>query len=175
MAHAVLEAHEIVGRALPVLRAQLDHGERPLPGAGIDQSDRAHGPEAESALPPAGQLVDRQARFEERGLLELVQREQLGAQERLVERMILLGRQRTVQVMAAPLVPAVRLEHHAPVDGLGRHDGCRGVVAPEFYRIEDPYFYRIRDYLFYRMLNSDPYFYRMSFNIDFYRKNETQP
>ena len=83
-----------------VLLAQLHHRARP-PAVRAAQADRLHRPEAQRVSPRRRQLLDRQAALEEERLLEVVQRQHLGVEDRLEEGVVLVAVERPVEVVVA--------------------------------------------------------------------------
>ena len=103
----VLEADHRVEIGRQVVLPELHDGERLPACLRINQADRLHRPEQGRIAAAPGHLLDRQAAFEVVDLLlELVCRRFGGAQERLVEPVVFLLGEGTIQVVLAPLAVA---------------------------------------------------------------------
>ena len=80
-----LEADEAPVVARERVLTQLHDGVRTAPGARIGEPHRLHRPEAQRVAAPMRHDLDRQAAFEEGGLVEIVHRRRLGGDQRIVE------------------------------------------------------------------------------------------
>ena len=129
--HLGLEADHVQQAAQAVVAPQLHHGVGRFPGARVFQAHRLHRPEARGVLAPLGHLLDRHAALEERNLLEILERDLLGAHQLAHEGLVLRFIHRAVQVIARPvarvLVVAVLPVADVHVHGLGVHDRRDGV------------------------------------------------
>jgi hypothetical protein len=94
-----LEADQAVVIAGERVLPQLDHGVGQAAGPRILQADRLHGPEPQRAFAAMGHHLDRQAPFEELGVVEVVHRGRFSGHQRGVERVVLLLRHRTIEVV----------------------------------------------------------------------------
>ena len=105
--------------------------------------------------------LDRQAAFEELLLVEIVDGRRLGVDERLVEALVFVARQRAVQVVALPIVhaagrtpvhlrvrsaaggagpiPPRRAEDLGAIDRLGEHDRADRVVEIQMLLADEPH------------------------------------
>ena len=103
-----LEADEAEVIAGEVVLAQLHGGVRLAPGAWIDQADRFHRAEAQRVGPTVRHHFDRQTAFEEALLVEVVDRRRLRRHQRVVEALVLVARQRAVEIVALTVVDTAR-------------------------------------------------------------------
>src|SRR5262245_27480273 len=97
------EAEVIAGeRVLP----QLHGGVRLAAGARIDEPDRLHRPEPQRVAAAVRHDLDRQTALEEPLLVEVVDAGRLGGHERVVEPIVIVARERAVQIAAFAVVDA---------------------------------------------------------------------
>ena len=101
-----LEPDEAEVIARQIVLPQLHGGVRLAAGARIDQPDRLHRPEPQRVAPAMRHHLDRQAAFEEPLLVEVVDGRRFGRDQRVVEALVLVARQRTVQIIALAVVDA---------------------------------------------------------------------
>ena len=102
---------------------------RPAPRPRIDETDRLHGPEGERLATARGHHLDGQAALEVARLLERVRLDLLTREQLVDEPLVLLARQRQVQVIVATALSVARLaEGDRLVDRVARHDRRDGVV-----------------------------------------------
>ena len=99
-----LEAHQAVVIAGQVVLPQLHGCVRRAARARIDEADRLHRPEPQRVQAAVRHDLDRQAPFEEDGLVEVVDRRRLRVHHRVQEPLVLVAGHRTVQVIAFPVV-----------------------------------------------------------------------
>ncbi len=95
---ASLEADQAPHSTVSVLLAQLDDRIGHGPGARVLEPDRLQGAEAKRILSAGGQHLDGEATLEERNPVPVVAIVDLSTNQRLVERVIALGGQGTVDV-----------------------------------------------------------------------------
>ena len=101
-----LKPDEAVVIARQVVLPQL-HGRVRRPARSrIGEADRLHGPESQRVQAAVRHHFDRQAALEELLLVEVVDRRRLGVDQRVVEALVLLARQRAVQIVALAVVDA---------------------------------------------------------------------
>ena len=81
-----LESDQVPHLSRAVLAPELHHRERLPARPRLGKAHRLHRPEAERVAAAAGHLLDRQAPFEVRHLVELVRGELIGGEERIDER-----------------------------------------------------------------------------------------
>ena len=97
-----------------IVLAQLHHRERALAGARIDEADRAHRPKRQRVAPAPRHLLDRHAALEVDAALEVLGRHLLGREHhRVDEAVVLVARQRAVEIVVAALAVARRREGDA--------------------------------------------------------------
>ena len=89
-------------RVLP----QLHHRIRPASGAGIVEPGRLHRPEAQGVAAAVRHHLDGQAALEELRVVEVVHGRRLRRDERVVEAVVLVARERTIQIVALAVVDA---------------------------------------------------------------------
>ena len=99
-----LETHEAVVIAREVVLAELHRGIRRTACTRIHQPDRLHRPETQRIDAAMRHHFDRQAPFEELLVVEIMDGRRLGVNERVVELLVLLPRQRAVQVVALAVI-----------------------------------------------------------------------
>ena len=105
---------------------------RPLPGARIGQSHRLHRTEGEGVAAALGHHLDGKAPFEVPRFLERMWRDLLPAQQLVDETLVLVARQRKIQVIGAFALPVPRLgEGDGAVHRVAGHDRSDGVVERE--------------------------------------------
>ena len=97
---------EVIARE--IVLAQLHGGVRLAAGLRIDEADGLHRPEAERVDAAMRHHFNRQTSFEESFLVEVVDRRRLGMDERVVEALVLVAGERTIQVVARAIVHAAR-------------------------------------------------------------------
>src|SRR5215210_750741 len=102
----VLEADEVVGVGHQILLPELDDGVWRPSVARVCEPDGFHRPEPERVHAPARKLLNRQTRLEPARLLEAMERDAFGLDERLVETRVLLLVERAVDVVVAALAVA---------------------------------------------------------------------
>src|SRR6185503_18510876 len=128
---AALEADEVEVGAGEVLLLQLHHRVRPA-AVGRGKPHRLHRSVAQRVDAAPRHLLDRQAALEEEGALEVMQRQHFGCDEGGDERLVLVARERRVEVvLAAALAVARGPEELREVERLGVDDGRDGVVEVE--------------------------------------------
>ena len=87
---------------LPQLHRRVRRPARPR----IGQAHRLHRSEPQRVGAAMGHHLDRQAAFEEFLLVEVVDRRRFGVDQRVVEALVFLARQRAVQIIAFAVVDA---------------------------------------------------------------------
>ena len=123
-----LEAHKVVGRALPVLSAQLHHRPRPAPRARVDDADRLEGTETKGVVAGARDLLSRLTGLEKLAPLEIAQDGPLGAHELVDESVVFLFVHGAVEIVVAiPLVITGHGEDLLAVKRGGIDDGRGGI------------------------------------------------
>ena len=123
-----LEAHKVVGRALPVLSAQLHHRPRPAPRARVDDADRLEGTETKGVVAGARNLLSRLTGLEKLAPLEITQDGPLGAHKLVDESVVFLFVHGTVEIVVAiPLVITGHGEDLLAVKRRGIDDGRGGI------------------------------------------------
>ena len=132
---AGLEAHQVPRRPGHVLAPELHHGVRPPPGAGVRQSHGLHRPVGQDVPSPLRHHFDRQAAFEITRLFELVRFHLLAAEQLVHEALVLLARQRQVQVVRPlPLAVSRLLEGQRAIDRIAGDDRRDRIVEGELRR-----------------------------------------
>ena len=121
-----------------ILHAELHYGPRAPARARIGEPDRSHGAEAQRVGAPLRDLLDGHAPLEVRHLVERLALVQISFGQRGHPRLVLLARERTIQVGALGvgavhrlLVPARGAEHHRIVEGFAADDRGDRVVEGE--------------------------------------------
>ena len=123
-----LEAYEVIGGALAILRTKLHRRPRPAAASGIGEPNGLHRTEARRIATSAGNLLDRLARLEKIALLELFGHHAIGAKKRIDEGLVLLFIHRGVEVVALPFLLIARLrEQHVGIERRRIDDGRRGI------------------------------------------------
>ena len=129
-----LESDEAEMIARQIVLAELHRRVRLATDARIDETDRLHRSESQRVAPAMRHHLDRQTPFKEACLVEVVHGGRLRADERIVEPLIFLSCERTVQVIALPIVHAacglVRLK--ADTTGTFECGGVGSVRLPAF-------------------------------------------
>ena len=123
-----LAADQIVQRAVRVVAAQLEDRIGVFSGLGVGQADRLEDAEAQRIIAAARVDLDGHAALEHLGVLEAVHRRLLGGGERVPECVILLARERAVDVVRRALAVAGSLVGGVHIDALRGHDGRGRVV-----------------------------------------------
>ena len=125
-----LEADQVIERPGQVVLPQLHHRVGPLPRARVGQADGAERPEGQRLPPARRQHLHRQAALKETGILplEAVQRDTLRRHQRFHETVVLLLRQRAVDVVGItpPITGSPKRDGH--INRIGGHDGSQRVV-----------------------------------------------
>ena len=133
-----LEAHEVIGRVVGVLGAELHHRPRTPARARVDETNGLHGPEARGIDASAGHLLDGLAGAEQIALLEILGDDAIGANELGDERLVLILVHRAVEVVAHAVVLVARLgEDDRAVEGIRVDDGRGGVKERERPRTDE--------------------------------------
>ena len=130
LAHAQLglESHQAVERALFVLLPQLHHGVGAPARARIDEADRLHRAVRERVAPAPRHLLHGKTALEvERGF-ERVQRNGVGREQRLHERLVARAVERQIQIVAGSVVVARGAKRHLHVDRVRVHDRRERIV-----------------------------------------------
>ena len=157
---------EMIGRQI-VLSKLHDRVRRPT-GPRIDEANRFHRAETQRVHAAMRHDLDRQAPFEELFLVEIMDGRGFGVGERVVEALVLLARQRTIQVVALAVVdaagwpefaarlPALQLahrlrdrpeaaiparlpEHLRAIDGVGQDDRADRIVEVQVIAANEPH------------------------------------
>src|SRR5258706_11409207 len=102
-----MKADEVVERAGLVLLAQLHHRVGRRAAARILEADRLHWTERECPGAALRHPLDRQTALEVDRLLELVQRQLVGGDERGDERVVCVARERRVEIVTLALAGAL--------------------------------------------------------------------
>ena len=103
-----LEADQAEVIAGQIVLPELNGGIRLAARPRIDQADRLHRPESQRLTAAMRHHLDRQAALEEFFLVEVVDRRRLGRDERIVEALVVVARQRAIQIVALAIVHAAR-------------------------------------------------------------------
>ena len=133
--HPGLEADQVVLAAGEVFLAKLDHGvgaravRRP-------EAYRLHRSEAHGVLATAGELLDRQAAFEEERPFELAQLDRLRLEQGAAKAPVLFLAEWAVQVVVASLAVARGPEQTVVVEAFSRNDGRDRVIEVEMVRTD---------------------------------------
>ena len=126
-----LEPHEVVAGTVRVLGTQLQRGPWAMPRARVGEPHRLERAEARRVVSLAGDLLDRLARLEQIARLEVAADHALGGHELVDEGVVLLARERRVQVVArigGGVLVAALAEQLRVVERIGHDDRGGGVV-----------------------------------------------
>ena len=123
-----LEAHQVIGGLLLVLGTQLNRRPRATSGTRVGEADGLHGAKANGVLAGARNFLGRLAGLEQIAALKVLEHHAVGRGKRLDKGLVLLLVERSVEIVAAPLLLVARLrEQHVHIERGGIDDRRRGI------------------------------------------------
>ena len=123
-----LEAHQVIGGLFLVLGTQLNRRPGTTTGSRVGEADRLHGAKADSVLAGTSDLLGGLTGLEEVAALKVLEHHAVGGGECLDKGLVLLLVERSVEIVAAPLLLVARLrEQHVHIER-GGIDDWRGSV-----------------------------------------------
>ena len=123
-----LEAHQVIGGLLLVLGTQLNRRPGATSGTRVGEADGLHGTKADGILAGARDLLGGLAGLEQIATLKVLEHHAVGRGKRLDKGLVLLLVERSVEIVAAPLLLVARLrEQHVHIERGGIDDRRRGI------------------------------------------------
>ena len=123
-----LEAHQVIGCLFLVLGTKLNRRPGTTTGSRVGEADGLHGAKANSVLAGAGDLLGGLTGLEEVAALKVLEHHAVGGGECLDKGLVLILVERSVEIVAAPLLLVARLrEQHVHIER-GGIDDRRGSV-----------------------------------------------
>ena len=123
-----LEAHQVIGGLLLVLGTQLNRRPGATSGTRVGEADGLHGAKANGVLAGARNFLGRLAGLEQIAALKVFEHHAVGRGKCLDKGLVLLLVERSVEIVAAPLLLVARLrEQHVHIERGGIDDRRRGI------------------------------------------------
>ena len=123
-----LEAHQVIGGLLLVLGTQLYRRPGATSGTRVGEANGLHGAKANGVLAGARNFLGRLAGLEQIAALKVFEHHAVGRGKRLDKGLVLLLIERSVEIVAAPLLLVARLrEQHVHIERGGIDDRRRRI------------------------------------------------
>ena len=123
-----LETHQVIGALFLILGTQLNRRPGTTSGTRVGKADGLHSAKADSILAGTGDLLGGLTGLEEVATLKVLEHNAVGGGERLDKGLVLLLIERSVEIVAAPLLLVARLREQYVHIERGGIDDWRGSV-----------------------------------------------